>query len=117
MIEDNGGGIWARPDEASHFVGGAKECPPKIVGVVDDGDFLRAVCHEEEIEGLVEPRHFYIEICFKVHRTGETGDVPAAGLVHQGDRVEEDCPGGLEDHGAVFYFYEMLLGGWLWLRG
>ncbi len=41
MIVDNGGGVWARPDKASHFVGGVKECrPPKIVRVVDDGDFL-----------------------------------------------------------------------------
>ena len=40
MIEDNGGGIRAHPNKASHFVGRVKECPPEIVGLVDDGDFL-----------------------------------------------------------------------------
>ncbi len=67
MIEDNGGGIWACPDEASHFAGGAKECPPKIVGVMDDGDIFWVVCHEEETKGLIEVHHFYVKICFKVH--------------------------------------------------
>ena len=85
MIEDNWGGVLARPDEASHFVGGAKECPPKIVGVVDDGDFLPVIRHEEETEGLVEPCYFYVEICFEVHHAGETGDIPVAGLVHRGE--------------------------------
>ncbi len=82
MNEDNGGGIQAHPDKASHFVGGVKECPPKIVGVVDDGDFLRIVHHEEETKGLVELRHFYVKICFEVHRASETGNVPVVGLVH-----------------------------------
>ena len=109
MIEDNRGGIRASPDEASHFVGGAKECPPNIVGVVDDGDFLQVVCHKEETKVLVELRHFYVKICLELHRASETGNVPVAELIHRDERVEEGCPGGLEDHGAVIYFYEMLL--------
>jgi hypothetical protein len=82
MIEDDGGGIWALPDKASHFVGGEKECPTKIVGVVDDGDFLRDIRHEEETKDLVEPPHFYVKICLEVHHASETGDVLVAGLVH-----------------------------------
>ena len=118
LIDDRGRHGWrsGRPDEASHFVGGVKECLAKIVGVVDDGDFLREVCHKEEAKGLVELRHFYVETCFEVHRAGETGNVSGAGLFCRGEQVEEGCPGGVEDHGAVFYFYEMLLGRWLWLQ-
>jgi hypothetical protein len=73
--------------------------------IVEAGDLPRAVFHEEKTVGLVEPHHFYVKICFKVHRAGETGDVPVAGLVHRGERVEEGFPGGVEGHGAVFYFY------------
>ena len=90
-----------------------RSVPPTVVGLVDDGDFLRVVRHEEETKGLVESHHFYVEICFEVHHAGENCDVLVAGLVHCGEQVEVGCPGGLEDYGAVFYFYEMLLGGWL----
>ena len=72
------------------------------MGLVDDGDFLRVVRHEEETKELIESHQFYKEICFEVHCAGENGDVPVAGLVHRGDRVEVGCPGGLEDYGAVF---------------
>jgi hypothetical protein len=73
--------------------------------IVEDGDLPRAVCHEEKTVGLVERRHFYVEVCFEVHCAGETGDVPVAGLFHHGEQVEEGFPGGVEGHGAVFYFY------------
>ena len=39
---------WSHADKASHFVSGAKECSAKVVLVVDDRDFLRVVCNEEE---------------------------------------------------------------------
>ncbi len=54
---------------------------------------------------MVELRHFYVKVCFEVHCAGETGDVPVAGLTHHGEQVEEGFPGGVEGHGAVFYFY------------
>ena len=31
---------------------------PKVMGIVEDGDLLRAVCHKEKTVGLVEPRLF-----------------------------------------------------------
>jgi hypothetical protein len=40
VVENNQGHIRAHADEASHFVGGAKECPAEVVWVVDDRDLL-----------------------------------------------------------------------------
>ncbi len=76
---------------------------------MEDGDLPRAVGHEEEIVRLVESRHFHVGIGVysEIHRAGETGNVLVAGLVHRGEQVEEGVPGGVEGHGA-FYFYEML---------
>ena len=51
---------------------------------------------------FVERTFFSFGVCFKVHRAGETGNVPVAGLVHCGERVEESCPGGVEGHDGVF---------------
>ncbi len=56
---------------------------------------------------MVESRHFNAGVCFEVHRTGETGDVLVAGLIHRGEQVDEGVPGGVEGLG-IFYFYEML---------
>jgi hypothetical protein len=70
---------------------------------VEDGDLPCAVRHAEEVVGLVESRHFYVGICFEIHRAGETGNFPVAGLVHSGERVEEDFRGGMEGHGAFLF--------------
>jgi hypothetical protein len=75
---------------------------------VEDGDLPPAVCHEEEIVGLVESCQFHIGVCFKVHRAGKTGDVSVAGLVHRGEQVEEGIKGGMEGH-CAFYFYEIAM--------
>jgi hypothetical protein len=80
-----------------------KEGCAKVVGVVEDGDLLRAICHEKEIVGLVELCHFQLGVCIEVHRAGETGNVLVAGLVHCGERVEEGIPGGMEGHGAFLF--------------
>jgi hypothetical protein len=107
MVNNDRDGCRARPDEASHFVCGAEEGSTKVMEIVEDDDLPCAVCHEEKTIGLVEPHHFYVEVCFEVHCTGETGNVPIAELVHRGERVDEGFPGGVEGHGAVFYFYEI----------
>jgi hypothetical protein len=73
-----------------------------------DGDLPGAVRHEKEIVGLVELRYFQLRVCFEVHCAGETSNVLVAGLVHHGERVEEGIPGGVEGHGA-FYFYEIAM--------
>jgi hypothetical protein len=75
---------------------------------VEDGDIPRAVCHEEEIVGLVELSHFHIGVCFKVHCAGKPGNVLVAGLVYHSERVKEGAPGGVKGHG-VFYFYEIAM--------
>ena len=77
----------------------------EVMEVVEDGDLPRAICHEQKTVGLVESHHFYIGVCFEIHRAGETNDVSVlvARLVHRGERVEEGFPGGVEDHGADFY--------------
>ncbi len=105
MVNNDGDGCRAHPGKASHFVCGAEEGSAKVMEIVEDGDLPHAVCHKEKTVGLVEPHHFYGEVCFEVHHAGETGNVPVAGLVHCGERVEEGFPGGVEGHGAVFYFY------------
>jgi hypothetical protein len=74
------------------------------------------VCREEKTVGLVEHRHFYFEACLKIHRTGETGDVLIAGLVHGGDRVKKSFPGGVGGHGIAFFISTKSYGGWLGLR-
>ncbi len=58
MVHNNRDGGRADPDKAAHFIGGAEEGAAKIVGVVEDGDFLFFICPEEKTVGLVEPRHF-----------------------------------------------------------
>jgi hypothetical protein len=72
---------------------------------VEDSDLPRAVCHEKEIVSLVESCYFQLKVCVEVHCAGETGKVSVAGLIHHGERVEEGVPGGVEGHGA-FYFYD-----------
>jgi hypothetical protein len=104
MVNNDGDGCRARPDEASHFVCGAEEGSTEVMEIVEDGDLPCAVHHEKKTVGLVEPCHFYVEVCFEVHRASETGNVPVAGLVHRGERVEEGFPGGVEGHGAVFLY-------------
>jgi len=36
VVDNDRGCIWARAEEASHFVGWAKKCPAEVVWVVDD---------------------------------------------------------------------------------
>ena len=72
------------------------------MGVVEDGDPPCAVCHEDNIEGLIELRQFFVVVPLEVHRAGETGNVLVAGLVHRGERDEESCPGGVEGHDVDF---------------
>ncbi len=105
MVNNDGDGCRARPNEASHFVCGAEEGFAKVMEIVEDGDLPHADCHKEKTVGLVEPHHFYVKVCFKVHCTSETGNVPVAGLVHRGEQVEEGFPGSVEGHGTVLYFY------------
>jgi hypothetical protein len=81
-----------------NFVGGAKEGPAEVMGVVEDGDLLLVVCREEKAKGLDELRHFFAEARLEIHRAGETGDVAVASHVHRGDRGEECFPGGVELH-------------------
>jgi hypothetical protein len=102
MVDNDRDGYRACPDKASNFVRWTEEGPTKIMGVVEDGDPLCAACHNDDVEGLIELCHFFVGICFEVHRAGETGNVPVAGLVHHGERVEESCPGGVEGHDGVF---------------
>ncbi len=66
MVHDDGDGGRANSDEAAHFVGGAEEGAAKIVGVVEYGDSLFFVCHEEKTIGLVEHPHFYFEACLEI---------------------------------------------------
>ncbi len=106
VVEHNGDGGRANPDEAAHFVGGGEEGAAKVMGVVNDDNLLLVVRHEEEIKGLDELHHFNLEACLKIHCAGETGAVAVAGLVHCGDQGKEYFPGGLELH--VFYFYKKL---------
>jgi hypothetical protein len=88
VVENDRDCIRAHADEASHFVGWAKECPAEVVWVVYDRDLLRVVRDEEEAKGVSKPRHLYVKICFGVHRAGETGDVPVPGLVYRVERGE-----------------------------
>ena len=41
------------------------------MGVVEDGDPLCAARHEDDVEGLIELRHFFVGVCFEVHRIGD----------------------------------------------
>jgi hypothetical protein len=82
---------------------------------VEDGDLPCAVCHEEEIVGLVESCHFHVGVCFKVHRANETISVLVARLVHRGEQVEEGILGGMEGHGA-FVSMKCYSCGWLRLQ-
>ncbi len=102
MIHNDGDSCGSRPNEATHFVGGAEEGAAKVVGIVEDDDLLFVVSNKQEAVGLVEARHFCVEARFEVHRAGETSDVPVAGLVCHGKQVEEGIPRGMEGHGAVF---------------
>jgi hypothetical protein len=112
VVHNDGGGRRAKPDKAAHFVGGAEEGAAKIVGVVEDGDFLFFVCREEKTVGLVAPCHFYFKACLKIHRASETGDILIAGLVHRGDQVKKSFPGGVGGHGIAFFISTKSYGGW-----
>ncbi len=116
VVHDDGDGGRANPDEAAYFVGGAEKGAAEVVGVVEDGDLLFVVGRKEKTVGLVEPRHFYVEACLKIHRAGETSDVSIAGLVHRGDRDKKGFPGGVEGHGVAFFISTKSYGGWLGLR-
>ena len=102
MVDNDGYGYRACSDEASGFVRWTEGCPTEVIGVVEDGDRPCAGRHEDNVEGLIELCHFFVGVRLEVHRAGETGDVPVAGLVHRGERVEESCPGGVEVHDGVF---------------
>ncbi len=108
MVHDDGDSGRANPDEAAHFFGGVEKGAAKVVGVMEDGDLLFVVGREEKTLGLVEPRHFYVEACLKIHRAGEIGDVSIAGLVHHGDQVKQGFPEGVEGHGVAFFYFYMI---------
>ncbi len=112
VVHDDRDSGRAYPDEAAHFVGGAEEGAAKIVGVVEDGDFLFFVCRAEKTVGLVKPCHFYFKACLKIHRAGETSDILIAGLVHRGDQVKKSFPGGMGGHGIAFFISTKSYGGW-----
>ncbi len=103
VVHDDEDGGRANPDESAHFVGGAEKGAAKVVGVVEDRDLLFVIGREEKTVGLVEPRHFYVEACLKIHHAGETSNVSIAGLVHPGDQVKKGFPGGMEGHGVAFF--------------
>ncbi len=75
MVDNDGDGYRACQDKASDFVCWTEEGPTKIMGVVEDGDPLCAACHEDDVEGLIELRHFFVGVCLKVHCAGETRNV------------------------------------------
>ena len=102
MVGNDGDGYRACPNEASDFVRWLEEGPTKMMGVVEGSDPPCAARHKDDNEGLIELRHFLVGVHFEVHRAGETGNVPVAGLVHRGEQVEESCPGGVEGHDGVF---------------
>ena len=85
----------------SLFVG-RRRVPPKLWGLWRNGDPPCAVRHEDNVEGLIELRHFFVGVCLKVHRAGETSNVLVARVVHHGEQVEESCPGDVVGHGGVF---------------
>ena len=65
--------------------------PTLFVGrrrVPEDGGPPCAVCHEDNVEGLIELCHFFVGVRLEVHRAGETGDVPVPGLVYHIERSE-----------------------------
>jgi len=103
VVDHDGDGGGPDPDEAAHFVGGAKEGPAEVMGVVEDGDPLLIVRREKKGEGLDELRQFFTEARLGIHRAGETGDVAVTSLVHRGDRGEECFPGGVELHDFLSY--------------
>jgi hypothetical protein len=116
MVNNDGDGCyWAHPNKAFHFVCGVEEGSAKVIEVVKDGDLPRAVCYKEKTVGLIELHYFFVKVCFKIHCAGKTGNVLVAGLVHRGEQVEESFQEAWWIM-VTFYFYEMLLGGWLWLR-
>ena len=71
MVDNDGDGYRVCPDEASDFVRWTEEGPTKIMGVVEDGDPPCAVRHEDNVEGLIELRHFFVGVCFEVHCIGD----------------------------------------------
>ena len=107
MVNNDRDGYRACPNEASIFVRWTEEGPTKIMGVGEDGDPLCAARKEDDVEGLIELLHFFVEVSLKVHCAGETSDVLVAGLVHRGEQVEESCPGGVEGHDGRIFFSSM----------
>jgi len=65
VVDNDGYGYRACPDEASNFVHWTEEGPTKIMGVVKDGDLPCAVCHEDNIEGLIEMINFLLDFVSK----------------------------------------------------
>ncbi len=85
VVKHDGGGGGPDSDEVAHFVGGAKEGPTEVVGLVEGGDPLLIVCCKEKAEGLDKLCHFFARACLEFYRTGETGNVVVASLVHRRD--------------------------------
>ena len=52
------------------FVG--QRSPTEIMGVVEDGDPPCAACDRDDVEGLIELHHFFVGVCFRVHRASKT---------------------------------------------
>ena len=78
LVDDDGHRIVADAEKAADLVGGTKEGAAKVLGVVEEDDFLPVVGREENAVWLVESRHFFVGRGLEVHRAGETGDVAVA---------------------------------------
>ena len=77
-VDDDGCPIVADTEEAADLVGGTKEGAAKVLGVVEEDNFLPVVGREENAVWLVESRHFFVRRGLEVHCAGETGDVAVA---------------------------------------
>ncbi len=49
------------------------------------GDPPRAVCHKDDVEGLIELCHLFVGVRLEVHWASETRNVPVARLLHHGE--------------------------------
>jgi hypothetical protein len=103
MVNNGKDGYGAHSNKASHLVCGEEEVSAKVVGIMEDGDLLHVVHRKEKTVVLIELHHLYVKVGFKVYHASVTGDVPVAGIIHLGERVEESFPGGLVDQGYFLF--------------
>jgi hypothetical protein len=115
MVNNDGEGCWAHPDKASHLVYGVKEGSTKVMEVVEDGDLPCAVHHKEKTVGLIE-LHKYILSSFASKSIALVKPamfwlLDLFTAVSKLNRAFQEAWWIM----VTFYFYKMLLGGWLWL--